>query len=86
MTTDTAEQMHEAADILRQFAVAAENGSTAAVHPGIVALFADWLGCLSVLEPAERSSGCCAWCDGDHAATIARAITHLAARTAEVSA
>ena len=79
MTTESAQQMHEAADILRQFALATENGSTAVLHPGIVALFSDWLGCLSALDPAEGGSGQCEWCEGgNHAEIIARAIVHLA--------
>jgi hypothetical protein len=78
MTTETEQQLHEAADILRQFALATENGSTAVLHPGIVALFSDWLGCLSALDPAEGGSGQCEWCEGgNHAEITARAIVHL---------
>lgn len=77
-STDTAKQLHEAADILRQFALATENGSTAVLHPGIVALFSDWLGCLSVIEPADGAPRQCSWCEGgDHAEITARAIVNL---------
>ncbi len=78
MNDQTAKQMHEAADILRQFALATENGSTAILHPGVVALFSDWLGCLSVTEPADGGTHQCSWCEGgDHAEIISRAIVNL---------
>ncbi|MFB8182576.1 hypothetical protein ACFC8N_42635 [Streptomyces sp. NPDC055966] len=47
-----------------------------AVLPPTVGLaLADWLGCLAMHEPAERSGGECAWCGSNHAETVARALT-----------
>lgn len=76
--TETSKQLHEAADLLRQFAAATENGSTAVLHPRIMNLFADWLGCLSVVDPAEWGAGTCEWCNGNHPESIARTIALLA--------
>ena len=72
--TATAERLHEAAAVLRAFAAATERGNTAPLHPRIVTLLADWLGCLSALEPAERAGDDCGWCSGNHADSIARAV------------
>ncbi|MFF4791806.1 hypothetical protein ACFY2M_19055 [Streptomyces sp. NPDC001276] len=38
-------------------------------------LLADWLGCLAMLDPSERSSDICGWCGGNHALAIARTIS-----------
>lgn len=77
--TETAKQLHDAADLLRQFAAATESGSTALLHPRIMALFADWLGCLAVIDPAEWGAGKCEWCNGNHPEAIARTIALLVA-------
>lgn len=45
------------------------------VMPPVVGkLLADWLGCLSALDPSESGGGRCGWCNGDHAAAVASAI------------
>lgn len=46
----------------------------AAMSPTVGAAVADWLGCLAMLNPAERGGDACGWCGADHALTIARAL------------
>lgn len=47
----------------------------AAMHPSVGKALADWLGCLSVLDPSERGGDKCGWCGGNHALAVARALT-----------
>ncbi|MDX3714391.1 hypothetical protein PV733_36800 [Streptomyces europaeiscabiei] len=46
----------------------------AAMHPGVGAALADWLGCLAMLDPTERGGDECGWCSANHPAAVARAI------------
>lgn len=46
----------------------------AAMQPTVGAAVADWLGCMAMLDPAERGGAVCGWCGIDHALTIARAL------------
>jgi hypothetical protein len=47
----------------------------AAMSPTVGAAVADWLGCLAMLDPAERGGDECGWCGSNHALTVARAIS-----------
>ncbi|MFC9700884.1 hypothetical protein ACFTWD_09355 [Streptomyces sp. NPDC056943] len=46
--------------------------TTVAIPVTAAEAIADWLGCLSVLDPAEYGGQICAWCSSDHADTITR--------------
>lgn len=65
MTSSNAE-LGTAADTLRAHA--------AAMNPTAVTAVADWLGCVAMLDPAERGGDECGWCGVDHALTVARAL------------
>jgi hypothetical protein len=59
-------ELGTAADKLRAHA--------AAMNPTAVTAVADWLGCMAMLDPAERGGDECGWCGVDHALTIARVL------------
>jgi hypothetical protein len=46
----------------------------AAMGPAVGVAVADWLGCMAMLDPAERGGDECGWCGIDHALTIARTV------------
>lgn len=48
--------------------------SDAQLEPEAVEQIGDWLGCLAMLDPADRGGDECGWCGSNHALAIARAV------------
>lgn len=46
----------------------------AQLEPEVAEYIADWLGCLAMLDPAERGGDKCGWCSGNHALAIASGV------------
>lgn len=48
--------------------------ATAHPHPSVTEAVADWLGCMAMLEPADRHRAECGWCGGEHLDLITLAV------------
>ncbi len=74
--TSTPAELAAAAEALRPSSPAVAAHTVAVrIPPAAAEALADWLGCLAVLDPAERGWPECGWCGTNHALTIARALT-----------
>lgn len=61
-----------------EFANAAQRLRTnpdAPLDSAVMEYLADWLGCLPMLDPAERGGDKCGWCGANHALDIARVVS-----------